>query len=376
VVGAGPAGALAAYELSRSGIHTLLIDRQSFPRPKVCGGCLNGRTLALLSASGLGSLAGSLGGEPLDRFELWTGGRTVGLPMPRGIAVSRAAFDAALVHAAIAAGAEFLPATRAVLGSAEPEARRIRLPQAGCELAASVVLAADGLGGSFLPSDSEHRPRSVSGSRIGVGAVLEGTHNSYRRGVIHMAVAGSGYVGVVRVEAGQLGVAAALDREALENGSGVATAIAGLLAEAGLPDPGVHSSQWRGTAALTRRAPRVAFERVFLIGDSAGYVEPFTGEGISWALEAAREVGPLAASGVDEWRPSLELAWRRCYQRRIKRRQRWCRGIAWALRQRVLVLSAARILTRTPNLAAPIIQHLNAAPAEGPRELRDSQASR
>jgi len=388
VVGAGPAGAFAAYELARAGVRTLLIDRQVFPRAKVCGGCLNARTLALLAAAGLGDLPASLGGQPLDHFELWTGGRTVRLPMPRGIAVSRAAFDEALVQKAIAAGAEFLPGTRAVLGAAEKRTRLVRLPQADCQVAARTVIAADGLGGSFLPGNSQHRSRPVAGSRIGAGAVLDDVHGTYRPGVIHMAVGKSGYVGVARVEGGRLSVAAALDRDVLGDGRPLFGAVAQLLAEAGLPrlpippkpprlaKPGASASQWRGTAALSRCAPRVAFERVFLIGDAAGYIEPFTGEGISWALEAAREVSSLAARAARaaracpaadtgrELEESLELEWRHRYERRIVRRQRWCRGVSWALRQRMLVAAGARLLGAAPGLAMPLMAHLNAVPEE------------
>ncbi len=385
IVGAGPAGAFAAYELARAGVESLLIDRQRFPRPKVCGGCLNARTLALLAAAGLGELPASLGGEPLDHFELWTGGRTVRLPMPRGIAVSRAAFDEALVREAVAAGAEFLPATRAVLGAAGSKTRRVRLPQAKCQVVARLVIAADGLGGSFLPGDSGHRSRAVSESRIGAGAVFDDIHSrlsrhgTYRPGVIHMAVGRSGYVGVVRVEGGRLSVAAALDRRALGDGRTLVGAITELLAEAGLPrlpglpKPGTCASQWQGTAALSRRSPQVAFDRVFLIGDAAGYVEPFTGEGISWALEAAREVSalvaraalaPLAPNTERQWDGSLELGWRRRYRKRIARRQRWCRGISWALRRQMLVSSAVRLLGGAPSLAAPLMAHLNAMPGE------------
>lgn len=260
VVGAGPAGAFAAYELARSGVRVLLIDRQSFPRSKVCGGCLNARTLSLLAASGLGDLPASVGGVKLGHFELWHRGRAVRLPMPRGIGVSRATFDAALVSRAIGAGADFLPATRAILSSASSTARRIRLEPAGLELEARVVLAADGLGGTFLSatSDKRYSPVPDADSRIGAGAVLERHSGAYRPGTIHMAVAPIGYVGVAAVESGRLAVAAALDRKALA-GDGVAGAVAAVLARAGLPELGDSGTRWRGTPELSRRNATVAF---------------------------------------------------------------------------------------------------------------------
>ena len=52
VVGAGPAGSLTARELARLGRRVLLVDKASFPRPKVCGCCLSGSALAALSVGG------------------------------------------------------------------------------------------------------------------------------------------------------------------------------------------------------------------------------------------------------------------------------------------------------------------------------------
>ena len=63
VVGAGPAGAMVALELSRRGCAVLLLERQRFPRWKVCGACLNGAAQAALAHAGLGGLvSGILGG--------------------------------------------------------------------------------------------------------------------------------------------------------------------------------------------------------------------------------------------------------------------------------------------------------------------------
>src|SRR5262249_20214497 len=56
VVGAGPAGSLAARQVAQQGLQVLLIDRAAFPRWKVCGCCLNLAALASLNAVGLQSL--------------------------------------------------------------------------------------------------------------------------------------------------------------------------------------------------------------------------------------------------------------------------------------------------------------------------------
>ena len=113
VIGAGPAGALAARQAAAGGLRVLLVDRKPFPRPKVCGGCLGGKALAVLESAGLGGLVDRLGGIDLGWLELRLGGRTARIGLPGGKALARDVFDAALVEEAVAAGAEFLPATAA-----------------------------------------------------------------------------------------------------------------------------------------------------------------------------------------------------------------------------------------------------------------------
>ena len=70
VVGAGPAGAVAAHELARRGARVLLADRVDFPRGKVCGGCLSVRGLGVLNQLGLGDLPKRLGAVPLTHARL------------------------------------------------------------------------------------------------------------------------------------------------------------------------------------------------------------------------------------------------------------------------------------------------------------------
>src|SRR5262249_20439552 len=109
VVGAGPAGSLAARELARRDVSVLLVDQADFPRWKVCGCCLNGRALAILDAVGLGTLTRDCGARPLSHLRLAVVGRSALLPLSGSEALSREAFDTALVQAALAAGAHFLP---------------------------------------------------------------------------------------------------------------------------------------------------------------------------------------------------------------------------------------------------------------------------
>src|SRR5262249_6508460 len=108
VAGAGPAGALAARQLARHGFAVLLVARAAFPRFKVCGCCINVGALDTLRSVGLGDLPGACGAVLLSRVCLAARGRSARVALPGGVALSRETFDAALLDAALAAGAAFL----------------------------------------------------------------------------------------------------------------------------------------------------------------------------------------------------------------------------------------------------------------------------
>jgi flavin-dependent dehydrogenase len=112
---------------------------------------------------------------------------------------------------------------------------------------------------------------------------------------------------------------------------------------------------------LTRRAPCLADERLFVIGDAAGYVEPFTGEGIAWALASGRAVAPLVQRAAEHWHPGLEREWAAVYRREVAQRQFACRLLAGVLRHPILTRAAVALLAQAPFLARPIIRRMNFA---------------
>ncbi len=365
VVGAGPAGAFAARLLARTGRALLLVDKASFPRYKVCGSCLNGRVLATLEAAGLGGLVDAAGGVVIDGLRLAARGAEARLALPPGAALGRERFDALLVQEAIRAGAEFLPHARARLAGPGQGFRSITLQQGGVTRTcrASLVLAADGLGAGLLSGEPQGPAMRAPDSRIGAGTIVDQAPAFYRSGIIHMACGRAGYVGLVRIEDGRLDVAAAFDPHALRRIGGPARAAAETIAEVGWPAiPGVSASPWRGTASLTRRPARLGAERLFLLGDAAGYVEPFTGEGIAWALRSAVALLPLAERALEHWEPELPELWTAAHRRALGAR-RVCRATARILRSPLLTGLLVRLLAGAPALAAPVVRALNRQPA-------------
>jgi menaquinone-9 beta-reductase len=362
VFGGGPAGAFAAHQLARGNVKVLLVDKANFPRWKVCGCCLNGRALSILQCGGLGSLASSRGGVPLYEVVLTCKGKSATLPLSSGMALSREAFDAALIEEATKAGAAFIPETQARLGRCDSSSRQVILRQSNHEIETTtrLVLAADGLGGRLINGALPGRPTRVAGSRIGAGVIAAIGPSCYRDGVIFMAYGAGSYVGAVRLEHGRLAVAAAFDPAFLKHAGTPGVAASAILREAGQPPiPAVTELPWRGTPSFTRRASRLATHRLFVLGDAAAFVEPFTGEGIAWALASGAAVTPFALRAIRSWEPILQDQWTAEYQGVVARRQWACRTVASLLRRPRLTHLLVRVLSSVPSLAAPMLDYLN-----------------
>jgi 2-polyprenyl-6-methoxyphenol hydroxylase-like FAD-dependent oxidoreductase len=172
-----------------------------------------------------------------------------------------------------------------------------------------------------------------------------------------MAVGRGGYVGLVRVEGGALNVAGAFDSQLVRESRGPALAAARVLAQAGFPAiPALAEAEWLGTPALSRSTTPVAAERLFVLGDASGYIEPFTGEGMLWALASAVSVAPLASTACDDWQPSLAEAWSREHARIVRTRQRTCRMLAALLKSPTCVRLAMFLLPKMPSLLRPVIR--------------------
>lgn len=375
VVGAGPAGALAARQLAHAGVCVLLVDRASFPRWKVCGCCLNAGALGTLRSVGLGDLTKKCGAVPVGRICLAAGRRSAVLSLPGGVALSREMFDSALIEAALVAGVSFLPQTGVAVAhvgnvpgrgmlktcpTATPE-RTLLLRQDAAEqtVRARLLLAADGLNGRLLADEPGCVPVAAPGSRLGAGAVAPAAPAFFTPGTIFMACGAGGYAGLVRLEDGRLDVAAALDAWLVRQQRGVAGAVATLLAGTDWPRiPDLETLPWRGTPALTRRPSRIAGPRFFLLGDAAGYVEPFTGEGMAWALASAVALTPLAVASVRQWRPDLARRWQALHRHLFAPRRRLCRAVALGLRHPRLVRGLLGLLSWAPFLAAPVVRQL------------------
>jgi flavin-dependent dehydrogenase len=329
-----------------------------FPRTKVCGCCLNGAAIATLTGLGLGHVLSDA--VPIQRLNLAAGRRIASVKLMRGVALSRDRFDSRLQKAAVQEGVEFRPGTQARLGQDRPEGREVFLN--GVPLLARVVVMASGL----LGGDSNPEP----GSRIGAGVMLpwDDADEFYTPGTIYMATGKHGYVGLVRVEGERLDLAAAFDPSFVKAQGGLGAATLAILSQVGWPVPAkLAEFPWKGTPALTRRTVPVASHRLFMVGDAAGYIEPFTGEGMAWAVMAAAALAPLAARAAGSWDNGMPREWEVTLGQILGHRHRLCRLIARLLRSPRLSSFAVRTLSLFPLLARPLVSTLN-QPAHLPQK--------
>ena len=340
VIGAGPAGSVAAREIALRGRRVLLVDKTHFPRQKVCGCCLNRAAIRTLERLGLDHVLEDA--APIDRITISAGKRSADISLHGSVAISREVFDARLVAAAVNAGVEFRPGFYVARGD------RTFLSQA------RVVVVATGISGGDAPPNPH--------SRIGAGVLVpvESSPSFYSQCTIFMAVGVGGYVGLVRVEDGRLDVAAAFDAAFVKTKGGPGLAAEATLRSVGWPVPHrLAELSWKGTPALTRRPEKLAGDRQFLVGDAAGYVEPFTGEGIAWAVMSAAALAPLAVRAIHSWHDELIREWEADHARVVGRRQRFCRVVSRVLRSPQLTGLAVRALGVFPFLSRPVVAALN-----------------
>ena len=300
IVGGGPAGAVCAAVCARAGLRTLVVERAVFPRDKVCGDCLNPDCWPVFERLGIAEAVRALPHTWLRAVEFVSlCGRTIRLPLPhdssRGeIAVKRRDLDALLLDHAAALGADVrqgwaLGAWETTDGGSVATVTdaigRGRAPE---KLAARFVVAADGRNSvtarlaGLLPRTADGSGRNPQG-RIGLQA-----HVPCPPGfgsAVRMRWFADGYGGLCPVGNSELNLSLAAPPRALERLKRWAQA------EFSLPD----DQPWRTIAPLDRApAPAAAADRVYLVGDAARVVEPFTGEGIYYALRS----GELAAEAI------------------------------------------------------------------------------
>lgn len=286
IVGGGPAGSSCAAFCARAGLRTLLLERENFPREKVCGDCLNPACWPILRRLELADAVRASPHGKLDRVEfIGINGRRLSVELPAGddaeIAIKRSLLDQLLLVRARELGVTVLESTT-VTALSRPDARRDHWMICAGETTfrSRALVAADGRNSTvarlcgLLPRNAKERIALQTHlplpPEFGDRVVLEFRPEGYSG----QAPVGDGELNLCLVSVPQKITAL---RQWAERRFGIA------------PD---HS--WRTITPLTRAAISAGHRSLFLVGDAARVVEPFTGEGIYYALAS----GELAAKAI------------------------------------------------------------------------------
>ncbi len=309
VVGAGPGGSAAATFLARQGLDVLLLEKSEFPREKVCGDGLTPRAVRMLVRLGIDTSteAGWLHNKGLRIY----GGRVQPFEMPwpeladfpnYGLVCPRSTFDDLLAGVASEAGARLHTGVRVTTPIIDERSNRMVgvTDSNGRTYRAPIVVAADGVGARLAVQSGRERDEKRP-----MGVAVRSYYTSPKHDMDWIEsflelwdgppgssnlLPGYGWAfglgdGSVNVGLGMLNTSSAfgktdykdLMRRWLDN-----TPEEWGFREANRLEP------IRG-AALPMAFNRQPFYRdgLLLVGDSAGMVSPFNGEGISYAMESA-----------------------------------------------------------------------------------------
>ncbi len=286
IVGAGPAGSSCAAFCSLAGLRTLVLERETFPREKVCGDCLNPSSWPVLRRLGIAEHARQLPHAILNTVEfIAISGRKVVVNLPGGdeneISIKRSLFDALLLSRARELGAQIYEGTIVTALTAAANGSNWKIGTAEASVfAARTLVGADGRN-STVARLCNLLPRAAR-ERVALQAHIPLPPGFGDRIVLQFLR--EGYSGQAPVNDKELNLCLVSNPSKLPALRHWAEKQFGLQ----------QDHQWHTITPLTRATLAPARDKLFLIGDAARVVEPFTGEGIYYALRSAE----LAARAV------------------------------------------------------------------------------
>jgi geranylgeranyl reductase family protein len=297
VAGAGPAGSLAAITLARAGARVLMIDRDAFPREKLCGDTLNPGAVAWLAARGLH-------GGPLTSARPLRGMRVSGphadvvaryADAAVALALPRAILDHWLLTEAVAAGVRFesglivrapliddrrgRPVVRGVIVS------RRGSPASPVRLPASITIAADGRRSAIARALGLIR-HPLHPRRWAFGVYAEGIEGTTDVGEMHIRP--NFYFGIAPLTGGRCNIClVTTPRPGVRPVEVIRRTIAAEPALAPRFARARFDADVRVMGPLAVDARAAGAEGVLLAGDAAGFVDPMTGDGLHLAMRGA-----------------------------------------------------------------------------------------
>ena len=295
VVGAGPAGATAARELAAAGRSVLLLERARLPRHKPCGGALSPRLVRRLPIP----LGPDLLEATITRSTFtFCAGQSIEIvsDRPMGFMVRRDAFDAALCRAAQAAGATLLDGT--AVRAVAVEARGVTVATDAGVFAGRFLVGADGAAGAVARAvvPSRRRPTLVAVESL-VPLPPDRAPRFRDRILVDFGDFPGGYAWAFP-KRDHLNLGVMVQREAAADLKATFRRFAAR--EPGIRDMALGPVEGALIPGYDGALQPVAAGPAFLVGDAAGLVDPFLGEGIYYAVRSAQLLAAALAEARDD----------------------------------------------------------------------------
>jgi flavin-dependent dehydrogenase len=347
IIGGGPAGTAAALEGSRLGLQAAIWERDRFPRDKVCGEFISSEALPLLQSEIPGTVA--RGAEIRCAEFVSDNGlsRTFRLPCP-ALGLSRRVLDEALWKACEAAGIE-VHEGESVRSVRKPGSGDRQSPTWEIETAAGNIRKAKALivaCGRWwtvegLSSPARLPKSQTQGEWVGVKAHFAGIP---ARGNVEMYFFRGGYCGLAPVEDGACNVCCLVHRERVREcrAMGMDDFAAWLVQVSHLAALEKRLRGARQVSPVVTTAPvhlsrrQAAQSGALMVGDAAGFLDPFTGEGISMGLHSGRLAARAVAMALSEGFGNDRAA------------EIYCRSLKEAVRRSYTIAGMARGLIEGP----------------------------
>ena len=343
VVGGGPAGLALSIVAAQRGLDVVVLERGTYPLDKACGEGLFPAGARALAALGAREHLDPDAVAPVRAIRWIDGGLSAEARLPDGgLGVRRTALSSALVKRARALGVE-------VRESADVRHHRrgpsfALVETAGGSERGRLLVAADGLTSAV---------RRREGLEVSAGgAPRYAVRRHFARAPwsdaveVHFGEGAEAYV----TPAGPRRVAIAFLCEEVTR-AGFAALLAGFPALRARVEGVPPDSRPAGAGPFARGARTRVLDRLVLLGDAAGCVDPITGEGVSLALQSALALGPLLPDALAHGAAREAFAtWERGEARRFSRHAATARILLGFARRPLARREALALLGQHPRL--------------------------